>query len=157
MWSRVCIKILLALPLLSGIGCSSEPGEAPGHEIPHTARYAELRKTIKHKFHFSVDCVCVTSDPNTVKAKRKHVTEKDMPVLVELLGARDLAVATTACAVLQTFQEAAIPLLHEAAQSSDAQTKKPADVAIALVEAGAGWDKEHGAPHGPVASPVPRN
>jgi len=76
-------------------------------------RYCELRQLIKKNLHLSAHLVMAV-DSETIEAVSKEVTEKDIPVLVELLSDEDAAIQFGAGGVLERFEEKALPALQEA-------------------------------------------
>ncbi len=96
-------------------------------------RYDQIRKWINSNRHLSAHMVRAV-DARTIKEVRKHISEKDMPVLLEMLGDKDYGVASAASSLLATQGKKAVPALLEAKQSRNWQIANQATDALRLID-----------------------
>ncbi len=79
------------------------------------ARYAEIRRLIRANRHMSGHLVLAV-DTRTIKAVRKKISDKDLPILIQMMGDKDYGVASAASGLAVTLGEPARPALVEAAK-----------------------------------------
>jgi hypothetical protein len=92
-------------------------------------RYREIRELIKKNLHFSAHFVWAV-DANTVSSVRARTSEEDIPVLIQMLGDKKGVIAVGARSVLESFGEKAIPMLLEAAKSTNPNISRGANEAL---------------------------
>jgi hypothetical protein len=128
------LSLTPVLLVLAGVSCSGPVENTASIKTSNVARYSDLRRLIKENFHLSLECGCVTGDPDTVAAVKREVTEGDIPVLVDLLADEDDKIAGVASSVVTKFGEKALPLLREAERSRRGYQGLLATTAIAGIE-----------------------
>ncbi len=116
------------------------------------ARYAEIRHLIKANRHISGHLVLAV-DTRTIKAVRNKISEKDLPILIQMMGDKDYGVASAASGLAVTLGEPARPALTEAAKGYSAIASQARDALTLLDQCVA--DEARGVLH-PDACPKPR-
>jgi hypothetical protein len=96
-------------------------------------RYAEIERLIKRNRHISAHLVLAV-DSRTIKAVRTRITEKDLPVLVQMMGDKEYSVAAAASLLLVTLGKPAAPALAEAARGKDVAAANHARSALQLLD-----------------------
>jgi hypothetical protein len=104
-----------------------------GHAAGDDARYQEIERLIKHNRHLSGHLVLAV-DARTIKAVRTKVNEKDIPVLVQMMGDKDYGVASAASDLLVTLGKQAMPALREAMRTQNSSIVNQAQGALRLLE-----------------------
>ncbi len=97
-------------------------------------RYAEIRQLINSNRHLSAH-LTMAIDGRTIAAVRKHVSGKDIPVLVGMLADKDDGVASAASGLLASLGNEARPALEKAAQGRDLAVAGHARDALQLMDA----------------------
>ena len=104
-----------------------------GHAAGDDVRYKEIAQLIRHNRHLSGHLVLAV-DARTIKAVRTQVSEKDIPVLVQMMGDKDYGVASAASGLLVTLGKQATPALTEATRSKNSSIAGQARGALRLLE-----------------------
>jgi hypothetical protein len=97
------------------------------------ARYGEIRRLINANRHLSAHLVRAV-DARTIKAVREKISQKDLPVLVRMMGDEDYGVASAASGLAATLGEAARPALAQATRSRDLALAGQARDALDLLD-----------------------
>lgn len=103
-------------------------------------RESQVRNVIKQNLHFDLHCRCEAVTNATVPGILKEISEKDIPVLISLLGDKDIGVYVGAKAVLEKFSDAAIPALTVTAKAGDPELRGRAAETIDMIK----FNKAHG-------------
>lgn len=127
-----CVTRLLIVIILCGVQLQAAAGGRQAAQAD-LARYAEIQRLIKRNRHLSAHLVLAV-DARTVKAVRGHVSERDIPVLVEMMRDKDYGVASAASGLLVTLGKQAMPALLEAAGVRDSSIMSHAQDALRLLE-----------------------
>ncbi len=96
-------------------------------------RYAEIQRLIKKNRHLGGH-LTLAVDTRTIKAARAHIGERDIPVLVRMMGDKDYGVASAASGLLVTLGKRAEPALLKAAQGQESSIASQARDALRLLE-----------------------
>jgi hypothetical protein len=96
-------------------------------------RYAEIARLINGNRHLGAHMVLAV-DARTIKAVRTRVAEKDIPVLVQMMGDKEYGVASAASGLLVTLGKPAAPALAEASRGKNPAIATHAQSALRLLD-----------------------
>ena len=129
---RKCTRWLLGVTLLCTVYAQAVGDDA--QVVQGTlVRYKEIERLIKRNRHLSSHLVLAV-DARTIKAVRAQVSEKDIPVLVQMMGDQDYGVASAASGLLVTLGKQATAALTEATRSKNSSVATQAQGALRLLE-----------------------
>lgn len=109
--------------------CSGNAAAAP----EDAARYREIRRSITANRHLSAHLVMAV-DARTIKAVRRTISARDIPLLLRMLGDPDYGVASAASGLLVTLGDQAVPALDAAVRSANLTVAGHARDALVLLE-----------------------